>query len=234
MFDAPELDEAKKLLAAFRTSLGAQPPEALACLENGFAAGAQFYAFPKEHWSRIHSTSCLMGPQRGKMHFHGVYSVIKWHLFPPLLAFIGLTACLSKTRATTDQDGKIGPHIEGARVLQAKDRTHPVAVTLGNDDDGLVGAVRVCPAGSPDCSVTAQSLTWTRTGWVTLPRPLSQLGGATLRLVKRSAPNNAEAPQNSLLGRYLVSSDGGLQALPEETTPRDFTALSLLHPGRVL
>lgn len=59
MFDAPDLDEARKRLAVFRTGLGAQVPEALACLENGFAAGTQFYAFPKEHWSRIRSTNGL-------------------------------------------------------------------------------------------------------------------------------------------------------------------------------
>lgn len=59
IFDAPDLDDAKKRLAVFRTGLGAQVPEALACLENGFSAGTQFYAFPKEHRRRIRSTNGL-------------------------------------------------------------------------------------------------------------------------------------------------------------------------------
>jgi len=31
----------------------------LECLRNGFEAATQFYAFPKEHWSRIRSTNGL-------------------------------------------------------------------------------------------------------------------------------------------------------------------------------
>jgi putative transposase len=59
VFDAPSLAEAKKRLAAFKGGLGSQVPEALACLENGFAAATQFFAFPKEHWRRIRSTNGL-------------------------------------------------------------------------------------------------------------------------------------------------------------------------------
>lgn len=59
VFDAPSLAEAKKRLTAFKAGLGAQVPEALACLENGFAAASQFFAFPKEHWRRIRSTNGL-------------------------------------------------------------------------------------------------------------------------------------------------------------------------------
>jgi transposase-like protein len=36
-----------------------QVPEALRCLEKGFAASTQFYAFAREHWVRIRSTNGL-------------------------------------------------------------------------------------------------------------------------------------------------------------------------------
>ena len=42
IFQAPSREDAKKRLAAFTTSLGAQVPEALACLEQGFDAATQF------------------------------------------------------------------------------------------------------------------------------------------------------------------------------------------------
>ena len=32
-------------------------PEALECLENGFADATRFYAYPKEHWKRLRSTN---------------------------------------------------------------------------------------------------------------------------------------------------------------------------------
>jgi transposase-like protein len=34
-------------------------PEAAACIEDGFAAATQFYAFPSAHWKRIRSTNGL-------------------------------------------------------------------------------------------------------------------------------------------------------------------------------
>lgn len=54
---ADSLASARKSLVAFREGLGRQVPEALACLEGGFDAATQFFAFPKSHWSRIRSTN---------------------------------------------------------------------------------------------------------------------------------------------------------------------------------
>ena len=59
IFQAPSRDEAKKRLAQFAATLGAQVPEALACLEQGFDAATQFYAFPAAHWVRLRSTNGL-------------------------------------------------------------------------------------------------------------------------------------------------------------------------------
>jgi transposase-like protein len=59
IFDAPGLTEARKRLHDFAQGLGHQVPEALRCLEEGFAAATQFYAFPREHWARIRSTNGL-------------------------------------------------------------------------------------------------------------------------------------------------------------------------------
>jgi putative transposase len=59
VFDAPSKSEAKKRLEALAGGLGRQLPEAMACLRSGFEAAAQFYAFPKEQWSRIRSTNGL-------------------------------------------------------------------------------------------------------------------------------------------------------------------------------
>ncbi len=59
IFQAPDLAEAKNRLHAFAAGLGQQVPEALRCLEAGFAAATQYYAFPKEHWVRIRSTNGL-------------------------------------------------------------------------------------------------------------------------------------------------------------------------------
>jgi putative transposase len=56
---APSLAEAKRRLSEFASGLGRQVPEALHCLEQGFAAATQFYAFPKQHWVRIRSTNGL-------------------------------------------------------------------------------------------------------------------------------------------------------------------------------
>jgi transposase-like protein len=56
---APSLDDAKKRKAEFDVGLGAQVPEARACLDAGFDAATRYYAFPKEHWKRIRSTNGL-------------------------------------------------------------------------------------------------------------------------------------------------------------------------------
>jgi len=34
-------------------------PEAMACLERGFAAATVFYSFPKAHWARLRTTNGL-------------------------------------------------------------------------------------------------------------------------------------------------------------------------------
>jgi Transposase, Mutator family len=60
VFDAPSKAEAKKRVEALAIGLGKQVPEAIACLEAGFVAATQFYAFPREHWHRIRSTN---GPE---------------------------------------------------------------------------------------------------------------------------------------------------------------------------
>lgn len=59
IFDCPNLAEAKVRLDQLGRGLGKQLPEAMACLENGFAAATCFYAFPKNHWRRIRSTNGL-------------------------------------------------------------------------------------------------------------------------------------------------------------------------------
>jgi transposase-like protein len=59
IFQAPSSAEAKKHMQAFAAGLGQQVPEALRCLEDGFAAATQYFAFPKEHWVRIRSTNGL-------------------------------------------------------------------------------------------------------------------------------------------------------------------------------
>ena len=59
VFQAPSLADAKKRLQTFAGGLGQQVPEALRCLEDGFAAATQYFAFPREHWIRIRSTNGL-------------------------------------------------------------------------------------------------------------------------------------------------------------------------------
>jgi putative transposase len=59
IFEAPGLVEAKRRLRAFAAGLGQQVPEALRCLEAGFTAATQFFAFPEAHWIRIRSTNGL-------------------------------------------------------------------------------------------------------------------------------------------------------------------------------
>lgn len=59
IFAAPTVNEARKRLEAFKSGLGEQVPEATACVEGGFAAATQFYAFPQAHWRRIKTTNGL-------------------------------------------------------------------------------------------------------------------------------------------------------------------------------
>lgn len=59
IFRAPTLAEAKKRLEEIKRRFSKLVPEAIEVLENGFAASTQFYAFPKEHWTRIRSTNGL-------------------------------------------------------------------------------------------------------------------------------------------------------------------------------
>jgi putative transposase len=59
IFEAASSKEAKARLEALKVGLGKQVPEAMACLEEGFAAATQFFAFPKAHWKRLRSTNGL-------------------------------------------------------------------------------------------------------------------------------------------------------------------------------
>lgn len=59
IFAAPNAKEARNRMEAFKGALGKQVPEAMECLENGFTAASQFYAFPKAHWRRIKTTNGL-------------------------------------------------------------------------------------------------------------------------------------------------------------------------------
>jgi putative transposase len=56
---AESLDAAKRNLKRFRLQFGKQFPEAVACLERGFADATSYYAFPSAHWLRIRSTNGL-------------------------------------------------------------------------------------------------------------------------------------------------------------------------------
>lgn len=56
---ADSLDAAKKALRSFRERFGRQFVEAVECLERGFDAGTQYFAFPEAHWMRIRSTNGL-------------------------------------------------------------------------------------------------------------------------------------------------------------------------------
>jgi putative transposase len=56
---ADGLDAAKKAMRSFRDRFARQFAEAVECLERGFDAGTQYFAFPKKHWMRIRSTNGL-------------------------------------------------------------------------------------------------------------------------------------------------------------------------------
>jgi transposase-like protein len=59
VFKAPSKAKARELVEALRRGLGKQVPEAMKCLDDGFAAATHFYAFPEAHWHRIRSTNGL-------------------------------------------------------------------------------------------------------------------------------------------------------------------------------
>jgi transposase-like protein len=59
VFKAPSLGEARRRAAELKRDLDKHVPEAVACLENGFDAATQFFAFPRAHWHRIRSTNGL-------------------------------------------------------------------------------------------------------------------------------------------------------------------------------
>lgn len=61
LFKAGSLKDAQELLDAFTARWGKELPEAVAVLENGFAAATQFYVFPKPHWPKLRTTN---GPER--------------------------------------------------------------------------------------------------------------------------------------------------------------------------
>jgi transposase-like protein len=56
---APSLATAKRNLSSFRHRFAKQFPEAVACLERGFADATSYFAFPEKHWMRIRSTNGL-------------------------------------------------------------------------------------------------------------------------------------------------------------------------------
>ena len=56
---AASLDAAKRNLRSFRLRFAKQFPEAVACLERGFADATTYFAFPEKHWMRIRSTNGL-------------------------------------------------------------------------------------------------------------------------------------------------------------------------------
>ena len=60
---ADSLDAAKKALRGFRERFARQFAEAVECLERGFDAGTQYFAFPEAHWKRIRSNNGL-----GRLH----------------------------------------------------------------------------------------------------------------------------------------------------------------------
>jgi putative transposase len=59
IFEAPTPKDAKARLEALKAGLGTQVPEAMECLDTGFAAATHFFAFPRAHWKRLRSTNGL-------------------------------------------------------------------------------------------------------------------------------------------------------------------------------
>lgn len=59
LFRAPSLAGARQRLAELVERWGKQLPEAMTCLQDGFAAATAFYAFPAAHWKKIRTTNGL-------------------------------------------------------------------------------------------------------------------------------------------------------------------------------
>ena len=59
VFAADSVDAVKERVAVLEAGLGAQIPEAIACLKAAVPSATQYLAFPKAHWLRIRSTNGL-------------------------------------------------------------------------------------------------------------------------------------------------------------------------------
>jgi putative transposase len=59
VFGADSIKDGRQRVQDFAAGLGGQVPEALECLQAGFTAATQYFAFPREHWRRIRSTNGL-------------------------------------------------------------------------------------------------------------------------------------------------------------------------------
>jgi transposase-like protein len=59
LFRAASLAAARQRLAEFVGRWAQQLPEAMACLQGGFAAATVFYTFPPAHWTKIRTTNGL-------------------------------------------------------------------------------------------------------------------------------------------------------------------------------
>jgi transposase-like protein len=59
IFKSEDLDQAKKALAQFKERWIKELPEAVKCLEDGFATATRFFAFPREHHASIRSSNNL-------------------------------------------------------------------------------------------------------------------------------------------------------------------------------
>jgi len=59
LFRAPSLATARQRLAELVGRWGPQLPEAMACLQGGFAAATVFYTLPPAHWKKIRTTNGL-------------------------------------------------------------------------------------------------------------------------------------------------------------------------------
>ena len=57
LFREPSVADARTLLTRLVARWAKELPEAMACLERGFAGATMFYAFPTPHWKRIRTTN---------------------------------------------------------------------------------------------------------------------------------------------------------------------------------
>ena len=77
VFKAPSGTEARKRLARLVARWARELPEAMACLERGFAGAMVFFGFPPSHWKKIRTTNGLERLHGGDQAAHesrrGVY-----------------------------------------------------------------------------------------------------------------------------------------------------------------